>query len=56
MRSSKSFWATAGTRIDNNIQYYSKTPKVHKSELTYEKAIDLYVEIIPGFLLVLFLF
>jgi hypothetical protein len=56
MRTSKSFWATAATRIDNNLQYYSKSPKVHKSELTYEKAIDLYMKIILSCLFVLFLF
>jgi hypothetical protein len=46
MRTSKSFWANVGTRIDTNLQYYSKSPKIHKNELTYEKAIELYVKII----------
>jgi hypothetical protein len=46
MRTSKSFWANVATRIDTNLQYYSKSPKIHKNELTYEKAIELYVKII----------
>ena len=40
---SKTFWKNAATRIDNNLQYYSKSSKVHKGELTYERAIELYI-------------
>jgi hypothetical protein len=49
MRKSKSFWANIATRIDNNLQYYSKSPKIHKNELTHEKAIELYVLIYDRF-------
>lgn len=30
------------------MQYYGKPPKVHKSDLTYEKAIELYVRRLTG--------
>jgi hypothetical protein len=49
MRTSKSFWANIATRIDNNLQYYNKSPKIHKNELTHEKAIELYVLIYDRF-------
>ena len=30
------------------MQYYGKPPKVHKGDLTYEKAIELYVRRLTG--------
>ncbi len=40
-KTSKTFWKNVATRIDNDLKYYTKSPKLHKSELTYEKAIEL---------------
>jgi hypothetical protein len=40
-RSSKSMWQMFAHRIDTNLKYHTKTPKIHKSELTYEKAMEL---------------
>lgn len=37
----KSYWKNVGQRIDSDLKYYSQPIKEHKSELTYEKAIDL---------------
>lgn len=45
-RTTKPFWQHAATRIERTLQYYSKTPKIHKGDLTYEKAIELQVKFV----------
>ena len=47
-RTTKPFWQHAASRIERNLQYYGKPPKVHKGDLTYEKAIELYVRRLTG--------
>ncbi|CAF1069526.1 unnamed protein product [Adineta steineri] len=40
-KSTNSFWKTVASRIDKNIEHYNQPSKIHKKELTYEKAIEI---------------
>ena len=38
------FWQSMGARIDKNLQIYTRSSKVYQGELTFEKAVEMFVE------------
>ncbi len=38
------FWKSRGVRIDKNLQMFTRSSKIYKEELTFEKAVEMFVE------------
>jgi hypothetical protein len=40
------FWKSIGARIDKNLQIFTRSAKIYNEELTFEKAVEMFVEIL----------
>ena len=40
----ESYWLTVGSRIDKRLKILTRPLKVHKEDLTFDKAVQLFVE------------